>query len=138
VELEGFNTDTVKLAATIKKNFEELEYKPSFLQIGRFLSHEVRQDAVQRCAWTLIAIELKLGKFKAVYKGQMELYLRWLEAEPAEGQNRIQMMSGGQNRGNHGTAYIILPFFRNRYDVPGIPLWATPMLRRFTYNLGQF
>jgi predicted nuclease of restriction endonuclease-like (RecB) superfamily len=27
----------------------------------------------------LIAIELKLGKFKAAYKGQMELYLRWLE-----------------------------------------------------------
>ena len=27
----------------------------------------------------LIAIELKLGKFKAAYKAQMELYLRWLE-----------------------------------------------------------
>ena len=27
----------------------------------------------------LIAIELKLGKFKAQHKGQMELYLRWLE-----------------------------------------------------------
>ena len=27
----------------------------------------------------LIAIELKLGKFKAEYKGQMELYLRWLD-----------------------------------------------------------
>ena len=27
----------------------------------------------------LVAIELKLGKFKAQYKGQMELYLRWLE-----------------------------------------------------------
>jgi len=27
----------------------------------------------------LIAIELKLGKFKASYKGQMELYLRWLD-----------------------------------------------------------
>ena len=27
----------------------------------------------------LVAVELKLGKFKAVYKGQMELYLRWLE-----------------------------------------------------------
>ena len=27
----------------------------------------------------LIAIELKLGKFKAAYKGQMELYLRWLD-----------------------------------------------------------
>ncbi|WP_306671500.1 PDDEXK nuclease domain-containing protein [Endozoicomonas sp. ONNA2] len=27
----------------------------------------------------LVAIELKLGEFKAAYKGQMELYLRWLE-----------------------------------------------------------
>jgi predicted nuclease of restriction endonuclease-like (RecB) superfamily len=27
----------------------------------------------------LVAIDLKLGKFKADYKGQMELYLRWLE-----------------------------------------------------------
>ena len=35
----------------------------------------------------LIVIELKLGKFKAAYKGQMELYLRWLEKyekEPEE------------------------------------------------------
>lgn len=27
----------------------------------------------------LVAVELKLGKFKAEYKGQMELYLRWLD-----------------------------------------------------------
>lgn len=27
----------------------------------------------------LIALDLKLGRFKAQYKGQMELYLRWLE-----------------------------------------------------------
>lgn len=27
----------------------------------------------------LVAIELKLGAFKADYKGQMELYLRWLD-----------------------------------------------------------
>jgi predicted nuclease of restriction endonuclease-like (RecB) superfamily len=27
----------------------------------------------------LVAIDLKLGKFKAAYKGEMELYLRWLE-----------------------------------------------------------
>jgi len=27
----------------------------------------------------LFAIELKIGRFKAAYKGQMELYLRWLE-----------------------------------------------------------
>jgi predicted nuclease of restriction endonuclease-like (RecB) superfamily len=35
----------------------------------------------------LIAIELKLGDFKAEYKGQMELYLRWLakhEQQPGE------------------------------------------------------
>lgn len=35
----------------------------------------------------LIAIELKLGKFEAAFKGQMELYLRWLdkhEREPGE------------------------------------------------------
>jgi hypothetical protein len=29
-------------------------------------------------------MELKLGKFKAAYKGQMELYLRWLEEHEQE------------------------------------------------------
>ena len=36
----------------------------------------------------LIAVDLKLGKFQAAFKGQMELYLRWLdkyEREPEEG-----------------------------------------------------
>jgi predicted nuclease of restriction endonuclease-like (RecB) superfamily len=35
----------------------------------------------------LVAIELKLGRFKAAHKGQMELYLRWLdkfERQPGE------------------------------------------------------
>ena len=32
----------------------------------------------------LVGIELKLGKFKAAYKGQMELYLRWLEKHEME------------------------------------------------------
>lgn len=32
----------------------------------------------------LIAIDLKLGRFKAQYKGQMELYLRWLEVHEME------------------------------------------------------
>ena len=32
----------------------------------------------------LIAIELKVGAFKASYKGQMELYLRWLEKHESE------------------------------------------------------
>lgn len=36
----------------------------------------------------LIALDLKLGKFKAAYKGQMELYLRWLEKhEVREGEH---------------------------------------------------
>ena len=36
----------------------------------------------------LVAIDLKLGKFKASYKGQMELYLRYLEKyEIEEGEN---------------------------------------------------
>ncbi len=32
----------------------------------------------------LVAIELKIGKFKPAYKGQMELYLRWLEKHEME------------------------------------------------------
>jgi len=36
----------------------------------------------------LVAIELKLSKFEAAHKGQMELYLRWLEKfESVEGEN---------------------------------------------------
>jgi predicted nuclease of restriction endonuclease-like (RecB) superfamily len=35
----------------------------------------------------LVVVELKLGKFQAAYKGQMELYLRWLDQhERAEGE----------------------------------------------------
>jgi predicted nuclease of restriction endonuclease-like (RecB) superfamily len=32
----------------------------------------------------LVAIELKLGDFRAAYKGQMELYLRWLDKYETE------------------------------------------------------
>jgi predicted nuclease of restriction endonuclease-like (RecB) superfamily len=36
----------------------------------------------------LVAIELKIGKFEAAHKGQMELYLKWLNKyEKAEGEN---------------------------------------------------
>ncbi len=36
----------------------------------------------------LVAIELKLGKFEASHKGQMELYLKWLNKyEKQEGEN---------------------------------------------------
>ncbi len=37
----------------------------------------------------LVAVELKIGKFKVQYKGQMELYLRWLEKyEMEEGEEQ--------------------------------------------------
>jgi predicted nuclease of restriction endonuclease-like (RecB) superfamily len=37
----------------------------------------------------LVAIELKLGEFKPAYKGQMELYLKWLEKyEKQEGEEK--------------------------------------------------
>lgn len=36
----------------------------------------------------LVVVELKLGEFRAAYKGQMELYLRWLEKnDHVEGEN---------------------------------------------------
>jgi len=36
----------------------------------------------------LVAIELKIGKFKAAYKGQLELYLKWLDRyDKQEGEN---------------------------------------------------
>ena len=42
-----------------------------------------------RQLYCLIAIDLKIGKFEAAYKGQMELYLRWLEKyEMREGEKK--------------------------------------------------
>jgi len=38
---------------------------------------------------SLVAIDLKIGEFEAGYKGQMELYLRYLERyETIEGENQ--------------------------------------------------
>lgn len=71
------------------------------LELGAGFSFVARQKRIQidqddfyidllfynRKLRRLVAIELKLGEFKAEYKGQMELYLRWLakhEQEPQE------------------------------------------------------
>lgn len=72
----------------------------------------------------LVAIELKLGSFKAEYKSQMELYLRWLakhEQEPDEAppigiilcagkkQEQIELLELGQS-GIHVAEYLtVLP-----------------------------
>ncbi|WP_313951063.1 YhcG family protein [Accumulibacter sp.] len=49
----------------------------------------------------LVVIELKLGEFKAEYKGQMELYLRWLakhEQEPGEAPPLGIILCSGKNQ----------------------------------------
>ena len=62
----------------------------------------------------LIAIDLKLGKFKAQYKGQMELYLRWLEAHemvPRKG-SRTPLSKSNKVRSlerNNPSAYCSAP-----------------------------
>ena len=47
----------------------------------------------------LLAIDLKLGDFKPADKGQMELYLRWLDKyeRQEEFQNRLEFPAGKKN-----------------------------------------
>jgi len=80
----------------LEKDLEDAilsELEQFILELGSGFSFIARQKIIQiddedfkidllfynRKLKRLIAIELKLGKFKASYKGQMELYLRWLE-----------------------------------------------------------
>jgi len=77
------------------------EMESFLLELGAGFSFVARQKRIQiddedfhldllfynRKLRRLVAIELKVGEFKAAYKGQMELYLRWLdkhEREPEE------------------------------------------------------
>jgi len=88
-----------------EKNLEDAilrELEKFILEIGQGFSFIERQKRMiidgedfkldllfyHRKLKRLVAIELKLGKFKADYKGQMELYLRWLEKyEMQHGEN---------------------------------------------------
>ena len=77
------------------------ELEAFILEFGNGLSFVARQKRMiidgedivldllfyHRIIKRLIAVELKLGRFKAAYKGQMELYLKWLdkyERQPGE------------------------------------------------------
>ena len=88
----------------LEKDFEEAilrEIETFLLELGNGFAFLGRQTRIMidsddfyldllfyhRGLKRLIAIELKLGDFKAEYKGQMELYLRWLaknEQQPGE------------------------------------------------------
>ncbi len=80
----------------LEKDFEDAilrEMEQFLLELGVGFSFISRQYRIQiddedfyidllfynRRLRRLFAIELKLGDFKAAYKGQMELYLRWLD-----------------------------------------------------------
>jgi predicted nuclease of restriction endonuclease-like (RecB) superfamily len=80
----------------LEKDLEDAilrELEQFILELGSGFSFIARQKIIQiddedfkidllfynRKLKRLVALELKLGKFKASYKGQMELYLRWLE-----------------------------------------------------------
>lgn len=79
----------------LEKDLEDAilrELENFLLELGSGFSFIARQKRLQidnndfyldllfynRCLKRLVAIELKLGEFKAADKGQMELYLRWL------------------------------------------------------------
>lgn len=88
----------------LEKNLEDAilrELEQFVLELGSGFSFVARQRRIQldnddfyidllfynRKLRRMIAIELKLGDFKAEYKGQMELYLRWLakyDQEPGD------------------------------------------------------
>lgn len=80
----------------LEKDLEDAilrEMESFILELGGGFSFMARQKRIpvddenyyldllffHRSLGRLIAIDLKLGKFKPEYKGQMELYLRWLE-----------------------------------------------------------
>jgi predicted nuclease of restriction endonuclease-like (RecB) superfamily len=88
----------------LEKNLEDAilrELEQFLLELGAGFTFVARQKRIQlddddfyldllfynRKLKRLVVIDLKLGNFKAEYKGQMELYLRWLarhEVEPGE------------------------------------------------------
>ena len=89
----------------LEKDLEDAilrELEQFLLELGAGFSFVARQKRIQldnddfyidllfynRKLRRSVAIELKLGDFKAEYKGQMELYLRWLakhDQEPGDG-----------------------------------------------------
>jgi predicted nuclease of restriction endonuclease-like (RecB) superfamily len=114
------------------------EMEQFLLELGAGFSFVARQKRLQiddddfyldllfynRKLRRLVAVELKLGAFKAEYKSQMELYLRWLakhEQEPGEQppigiilcagkkQEQIELLELG-NSGIHVAEYLtVLP-----------------------------
>jgi len=89
----------------LEKDLEEailLELEKFILELGKGFTFVERQKRIiidgedftldllfyHRKLKRLVAVELKIGRFKAKYKGQVELYLKWLNKhEKQEGEN---------------------------------------------------
>ncbi len=102
----------------LEKDLEDAilrELETFLLELGAGFSFVARQRRIQldnddfyidllfynRKLRRLVAIELKLGEFKAEYKGQMELYLRWLakhDQEPGDGSPLGIILCTGKKR----------------------------------------
>jgi len=102
----------------LERNLEDAilrELEGFILELGAGFSFVARQKRIQldsddfyidllfynRRLKRLVVIELKLGEFKAEYKGQMELYLRWLakhEQEPGEASPLGIILCSGKKR----------------------------------------
>jgi predicted nuclease of restriction endonuclease-like (RecB) superfamily len=102
----------------LEKDLEDAilrEMEAFLLELGAGFSFVARQKRIQidnadfhldllfynRRLKRLVAVELKLGEFKAEHKGQMELYLRWLakyEVEPGEAQPLGIILCTGKNQ----------------------------------------
>ena len=102
----------------LEKDLEDAilrELESFLLELGAGFSFVARQKRLQidhddfyidllfynRRLKRLVAIDLKLGDFKAEYKGQMELYLRWLakhEQEPGEAPPLGIILCSGKKR----------------------------------------
>ncbi len=121
----------------LEKDLEDAilrELEQFLLELGTGFTFVARQKRIQiddddfyidllfynRKIKRLVAIDLKVGRFKAEYKGQMELYLRWLakhEQEPDEQaplgiilctgkkQEQIELLELGQS-GIHVAEYL--------------------------------
>lgn len=102
----------------LEKDLEDAilrEMEAFLLELGAGFSFVARQKRIQidnadfyidllfynRRLKRLVAVELKLGEFKAEHKGQMELYLRWLakyELEPGEAPPLGIILCTGKNQ----------------------------------------
>jgi predicted nuclease of restriction endonuclease-like (RecB) superfamily len=107
----------------LEKDLEDAilrELQQFILELGSGFSFVARQYRIQidddnyyidllfynRKLKRLIAIDLKVGRFKAEYKGQMELYLRWLAKYEQEADENPPKLTICATKENKKAAYL--------------------------------